>query len=137
MNTPPKLTKEQCDAIYDALNAWAIEIDAYHFGLPMAAGGGKEGARQIIRAALAKAQASEPEPKECHGCRMAEKYIKQLQEENHKLLSALKREWVGLTGKDKQKPDMGEYVILNEDWLDGYETGMEAAEAKLKELNHG
>jgi len=45
------------------------------------------------------------------------------------------REWVGLTDEDKHKPDMGKYVYLNDDWLDGYQTGMEYAEAKLKEKN--
>jgi len=28
-------------------------------------------------------------------------------------------------------------VYLNDDWLDGYKTGMEYAEAKLKEKNNG
>jgi hypothetical protein len=45
------------------------------------------------------------------------------------------RTWVGLTPEDKHKPDMGAYVYLNDDWLDGYEAGMEYAETKLKEKN--
>jgi hypothetical protein len=48
---------------------------------------------------------------------------------------ATQRPWVGLAAADKHKPDMGAYVYLNDDWLDGYKTGMEYAEAKLKELN--
>jgi hypothetical protein len=48
---------------------------------------------------------------------------------------AAQRQWVGLTDEEKHKPDMGKYVYLNDDWLDGYKTGMEYAEAKLKEKN--
>jgi hypothetical protein len=48
---------------------------------------------------------------------------------------AAQRQWAGLTPEDKHKPDMGAYVYLNDDWLDGYKTGMEYAEAKLKEKN--
>jgi len=48
---------------------------------------------------------------------------------------AAQRQWVGLAEEDKHKPDMGAYVYLNDDWLDGYKTGMEYAEAKLKEKN--
>ena len=50
---------------------------------------------------------------------------------------AAQRQWVGLAETDKHKPDMGAYVYLNDDWLDGYKTGMEYAEAKLKEKNNG
>jgi hypothetical protein len=50
---------------------------------------------------------------------------------------ASQRQWVGLAEADKHKPDMGAYVYLNDDWLDGYKTGMEYAEAKLKEKNNG
>ena len=45
------------------------------------------------------------------------------------------RTWVGLSADDKETPDMGKYVFLNDDWIDGYKTGMEKAEAKLKEKN--
>ena len=45
------------------------------------------------------------------------------------------RTWVGLTKGDKETPDMGQYVFLSDDWIDGYKTGMEQAEAKLKEKN--
>ena len=45
------------------------------------------------------------------------------------------RTWVELTDEDKCKPDMGEWVELNEDWLDGYQAGMEFANKKLKEKN--
>lgn len=45
------------------------------------------------------------------------------------------RKWVGLTDEDKCKPDLGEWVELNEDWLDGYQTGLEFANKKLKERN--
>ena len=45
------------------------------------------------------------------------------------------RTWVGLTDEDKKTPDMGKYVFLNDDWIDGYKTGLEKAEAKLKEKN--
>jgi hypothetical protein len=48
---------------------------------------------------------------------------------------AAQRQWFGLTPEDKHEPDMGPYVYLNDDWLDGYKTGMEYAEAKLKEKN--
>jgi len=48
---------------------------------------------------------------------------------------AAQRQWVGLAEADKHKPDMGGYVYLNDDWLDGYKTGMEYAEAILKEKN--
>jgi hypothetical protein len=47
------------------------------------------------------------------------------------------RPWVGLKDEDKYKPDMGKYVYLNGDWRDGYKTGMEYAEAYLKEKNNG
>jgi hypothetical protein len=47
----------------------------------------------------------------------------------------LQRTWIGLAEEDKHKPDMGAYVYLNDDWLDGYKTGMEYAEAILKEKN--
>jgi hypothetical protein len=50
---------------------------------------------------------------------------------------AAQRQWVGLAEADKDKPDLGAYVYLNDDWLDGYKTGMEYAEAKLKEKNNG
>jgi hypothetical protein len=50
---------------------------------------------------------------------------------------AARRQWVGLAEVDKHKPDMGAYVYLNDDWLDGYKTGMEYAEAILKEKNNG
>jgi hypothetical protein len=46
------------------------------------------------------------------------------------------RPWVGLKDEDKYKPDMGKYVYLNGDWRDGYKTGMEYAEAYLKEKNN-
>jgi hypothetical protein len=49
--------------------------------------------------------------------------------------TAAQRQWVGLAEADKDKPDIGAYVYLNDDWLDGYKTGMEYAEAKLKEKN--
>jgi hypothetical protein len=48
---------------------------------------------------------------------------------------AAQKPWVGLAEADKHKPDMGGYVYLNDDWLDGYKTGMEYAEAILKEKN--
>ena len=51
--------------------------------------------------------------------------------------SLAQRQWVGLAEADKHEPDMGPYVYLNDDWLDGYKTGMECAEAKLKEKNNG
>jgi hypothetical protein len=50
---------------------------------------------------------------------------------------AAQRQWIGLAEEDKHKPDMGAYVYLNDDWLDGYKTGMEYAEAILKEKNNG
>jgi hypothetical protein len=45
------------------------------------------------------------------------------------------RTWVGLTDADKETPDMGKYVFLSDDWIDGYKTGLEKGEAKLKEKN--
>jgi hypothetical protein len=45
------------------------------------------------------------------------------------------RTWVGLTDEDKCKPDLGKWVELNEDWLDGYQAGLEFANKKLKEKN--
>jgi hypothetical protein len=45
------------------------------------------------------------------------------------------RTWVGLSEGDKKTPDMGKYVFLSDDWIDGYRTGLEKAEAKLKEKN--
>jgi hypothetical protein len=45
------------------------------------------------------------------------------------------RTWVELTGADKCKPDLGKWVELNEDWLDGYQAGLEFANKKLKEKN--
>lgn len=49
-----KLTDAQCDAIYDALDTWARELDSCDFGLPRYAGDGIEGGREVIRAALAQ-----------------------------------------------------------------------------------
>lgn len=46
------LTDEQCDAIYYALDAWSREFDQHEFGLPATCGGGMEGGRAIIRAAI-------------------------------------------------------------------------------------
>ena len=51
---PPQrkpLTDDECDAIYDALDVWARDVDASEFGLPAWAGGGMEAGRAIIRAA--------------------------------------------------------------------------------------
>ncbi len=48
---------------------------------------------------------------------------------------AAQRQWVGLTDADKEIPDMGKYVFLSDDWIDGYKTGLEKGEAKLKEKN--
>jgi hypothetical protein len=73
-------------------------------------------------------ESSEPAPKECQGCRMAQKYIKQLNEENHKLLSAPKREWVGLT-------DGAIEAIAREARSKAHAVTLAARE--LKELNHG
>jgi len=83
----------------------------------------------IVRSAaeIGKAMAKaicEPAQEECHGCRMAEKHIKQLREENGKL-AAPKREWVELSAEDLSVCD-DDGVLLAKYW-----------EAKLKELNHG
>jgi hypothetical protein len=51
------LSDEQCDAIYDALHNWAMDVDQYDFGLPQVSGGGKEGGREVIRRALLSAGA--------------------------------------------------------------------------------
>ena len=58
-STPPPavvedvpLTEEQCGAIYDALDEWAKSVDSYDFGLPHAAGGGKETGIKVIRDTL-------------------------------------------------------------------------------------
>jgi hypothetical protein len=45
-----------------------------------------------------------------------------------------KREWVGLTDEDKNVSNFA-YSGASVDYMDGYECGMEAAEAKLKEKN--
>jgi uncharacterized protein (DUF4415 family) len=88
-------------------------------------------------AATCKAQASEPAPKECHGCRMAQKHIKQLNEENHKLLSAPKREWIGLSKEQVlaywDSAVFAKYRVGGR----GQITFAKLIEAKLKELNHG
>ena len=46
------LTTEQCEAIYDALDEWAQGVDRYDFGLPHAAGGGKEAGVKVIQDTL-------------------------------------------------------------------------------------
>ena len=43
--------------------------------------------------------------------------------------------WVGLTDKDTDVSHLA-YSGRSTDYIDGYEAGMEAAEAKLKEKNH-
>lgn len=48
----PSLTDAQCDAIFDALHNWAMDVDNYEFGLPQVSGGGKETGRGVIRRAL-------------------------------------------------------------------------------------
>lgn len=55
-----ELSDAQCDSIYDALDVWAQDVDAYEFGLPHYAGGGKETGREIIRKALSPT----PNPRE-------------------------------------------------------------------------
>lgn len=57
------LSDAQCDAIFDALHNWAMDIDQYEFGLPQASGGGKEGGREVIRKALRAASAPTGEGK--------------------------------------------------------------------------
>lgn len=52
------VTDAECDAIYQALNDWARDVDSYDFGLPMYSGGGAEAARDVIRKALEAAATS-------------------------------------------------------------------------------
>lgn len=54
------LTDAECDAIYRALNAWAREVDAYDFGLPMFAADGHVGGRAVIRSAVEAAHGIHP-----------------------------------------------------------------------------
>jgi hypothetical protein len=78
-----------------------------------------------------------PAHQECHGCRMAQKYIKQLQEDNHKILSAPKREWACPT--DEQAWAMWEasvFVASKTGTLAPFNF-VKCLSAKLKELNHG
>ena len=46
------LTDEQCDAIYLALDAWAVKVDKNELGLPWIDVGRDEVARDIIRRAV-------------------------------------------------------------------------------------
>ena len=45
------------------------------------------------------------------------------------------RTWVGLTDEDKCKPDLGKWVEISDEWMDGYTAGLEYGETKLKEKN--